>query len=141
MLLAERQLRDVIRKILLENRNFNEGHADKLVKLIGSGDLNSITQALELGESIDMISRYFTDESDPYIWSDTFAEKIIFFHMICHKELAAKLREEIESKPYGSNMFGFVGCEPGGTTVEFPDMPDFCKISFRLRVPAPMRTQ
>ena len=83
-----------------------------------------------------MIARHYTDETDPYY---TIAEKVIFYYLICHKELAAELRKEIESKPYGSNIFGFTGCNPGGTTVEYPDMPDFCKISFRVRVPAPLR--
>ena len=128
-----KRLRRTIRRILTENNE--KMHASKLATLMGSGDLESINQGIELGDAIGMIDRHWTDE-----WTGTtIDEMIIFFHMICHKELAAKLREEIESKPYGENMFGFIGCEPGGTTVEYPDMPDFCKISFRFRQPAPRR--
>lgn len=134
MLLTEKQLRNIIRNLLVENKE--KMYASKLAKLIGSGDLESINQGIELGETTDMIARHYTDETDPYY---TIAEKVIFYYLICHKELAAELRKEIESKPYGSNIFGFTGCNPGGTTVEYPDMPDFCKISFRVRVPAPLR--
>jgi len=141
MIISETRLRNVIRNILLENRDFNESYASKLAKLIGSGDLESINQGIELGEAIGMIDRHWTDETESYFGA---TEKVTFFWLICHKELAAQLREEIESEPYwavnnGINMYGLTGCNPGGTTVEYPDMPDFCKISFRLRVPAPVR--
>ena len=135
MLLTEAQLRNAIRKILAENQE--KMYASKLAKLIGSGDYEDLVQGIELGEGVDMIHLYYTTETEPYY---TIPEKIVFFHLICHKELAASLREEIESKPYGSNMFGFTGCNPGGTTGhEYPDMPDFCKISFRMRLPAALR--
>ena len=134
MLLTEKQLRNIIRNLLAENQE--KMYASKLAKLIGSGDLKSINQGIDLGESVGLIDRHYTDETDPYY---TIAEKVIFYYLICHKELAAELRKEIESKPYGSDIFGFTGCNPGGTTVEYPDMPDFCKVSFRVRVPAPLR--
>ena len=48
MLLSESQLRRTIRKILLENAD----HFNKLSQLLSSDDYETITQAVELGETL-----------------------------------------------------------------------------------------
>ena len=48
-----KQLRKTIRRILLENK----GHYEKLAKMLCTGDLESIVQAIELAETLGYIHR------------------------------------------------------------------------------------
>jgi len=126
--MTKRQLKTIIRDTIIEsamvNSSFNEAHADKLAKLIGSAEEINIRQALELGEGIGMIEKHWTHEN-------TFAGKIIFFFVICHQSLAARIERSVkEYRNPDEKLFGFVG----EMHTQYGSSPGFTKISFRLRV-------
>ncbi len=64
MLLTERQLRKTIRKLILENKY--RDNMDKVVTLILSENIASITQALELAETLGYIGGYTYEEETHY---------------------------------------------------------------------------
>lgn len=82
MLLTESQLRNTIRKILLENQS----HESKLTEMIASGDHDNIIQALDLADTIGLIEITHQEEHERHwrgsynckfnILSETFANKL-----------------------------------------------------------------
>ena len=60
MLLTEKQLRNTIRKLILENQE----HYEKLAILITSGDFESINQAIDLADTLGYLELIDSDVRD-----------------------------------------------------------------------------
>ena len=58
MLLTENELRNLLRKIIVENAD----HFNKLSQLLSSNDYETITQAVELGETLGYLEVVRIDE-------------------------------------------------------------------------------
>ena len=127
MLLTVQQLRNTIRKLLLRE---NASHEDKLANLIGRLKLETIRQALELGEAVELVKEY--EEYSRSLYSGD----LYSFNALVKRSFAKKIEAAIQSNPNPSISQPFIDNRNYELIHhEEDELPEYTHVTIRVKVP------